>query len=134
MSKRKKPKKVKEKPKAKAKPKAKPEPKVKVKPKPKIKPKPKPKSRPEPKAVGILMNYRLGPRTQRPKEYLLRFLGIDSTGKAAPLIGKKVVWYTKKDVPIMGKIIGTHGNKGTLLARFNKGLPGIAIGTKVDLL
>ena len=34
---------------------------------------------------------------------------------------------------IVGKISKAHGNGGAVLARFDKGLPGQAVGTEVDI-
>jgi ribosomal protein L35AE/L33A len=39
---------------------------------------------------GVIMSCRRGPKTQKPKEYILRFPGIESVGEAAHLIGRKV--------------------------------------------
>ncbi|MFA4983551.1 MAG: 50S ribosomal protein L35ae, partial [Candidatus Micrarchaeia archaeon] len=34
---------------------------------------------------------------------------------------------------IIGKVSKAHGNSGAVLARFDKGLPGQAIGTEVEI-
>ena len=34
---------------------------------------------------------------------------------------------------IFGKIIGVHGRTGTLRVRFNRGVPGQALGTRVRI-
>jgi len=39
---------------------------------------------------GVIMSCRRGPKTQKPKEYILRFPGIESVSEAAHLIGRKV--------------------------------------------
>lgn len=49
----------------------------------------------------------------------------------ARLIGKKVVWKTQTGKTIEGKILRTHGRQ--LLAIFEKGLPGNAIGSEVEI-
>ena len=50
----------------------------------------------------------------------------------AGLIGKKVLWRSQTGKSITGKVIRTHG-KRSLLARFNKGLPGQAVGSLVEI-
>ncbi len=82
---------------------------------------------------GIIVNHRTGPRTQRSKEYILRFPNIETSGKAAQLIGRKVGWPTGKR-KIRGKITALHGNRGLVRARFRKGVPGQALGTPVEVV
>jgi large subunit ribosomal protein L35Ae len=82
---------------------------------------------------GSIINYRTGPRTQRPKEYIIRFQSIKSPGEAGRLIGRKVAWPTKER-KIRGKIIGLHGKNGLLMARFRKGLPGESVGTHIEII
>ena len=40
----------------------------------------------------------------------------------------------QKGNEIVGKITRVHGKKGAVIARFNKGLPGQAIGTSVQII
>lgn len=55
------------------------------------------------------------------------------TGERNPasLIGKKVIWKTQTGKTIAGKILRTHGRQ--LLARFQRGLPGNAVGSEVEV-
>lgn len=78
------------------------------------------------------MNYRIGIRTQSPRECLIKFNGVDSVAQAGPLIGKEVVWKTVNK-KLIGRIIGFHGKSGTVRAKFKKGVPGQALGTTVEL-
>jgi large subunit ribosomal protein L35Ae len=48
------------------------------------------------------------------------------------LLGQKVVWKGANKM-LVGKIIGFHGKKGVVRAKFKKGVPGQAIGTAVEL-
>ncbi|MEM2904582.1 MAG: 50S ribosomal protein L35ae [Candidatus Bathyarchaeia archaeon] len=80
-----------------------------------------------------LVGHRLGPKTQRPREYILKAPGVESAREASQLIGRKVVWRGGKR-PIVGKIVGVHGDGGSLRARFRKGVPGTAYGSKVDIV
>ncbi|HID90951.1 TPA: 50S ribosomal protein L35ae [Candidatus Bathyarchaeota archaeon] len=82
---------------------------------------------------GTILNYRLGSKAQHPKEYIVKFAGVRSRDRAAQLVGRKVVWYTRKGRPLVGKVIGVHGRRGVVRVRFRKGLPGEALGTRVKL-
>jgi len=82
---------------------------------------------------GIIVNHRVGPRTQKPREFIIQFSHVNSVSEASRLIGRKVAWKSGKII-IVGKIVALHGKKGVLRARFRKGLPSQALGTSVDLV
>jgi len=82
---------------------------------------------------GIIVNYRVGPKTQRPKECIIRFAHVTSGSEASRLIGRKIAWKGGKN-KIVGKIVALHGKKGLVTARFRKGVPGQALGTPVELV
>jgi len=82
---------------------------------------------------GIIINYRVGPKTQKPKECIIRFKHVTSTSDASRLIGRKIAWKYGKN-KIIGKIVALHGTKGLVRARFRKGVPGQALGTVVELV
>lgn len=82
---------------------------------------------------GTIVNYRIGVKTQKPKECLISFPNLQSSGEAARLIGRKVAWPAGKH-KIVGKIVALHGKKGLVRARFRKGVPGQAIGTLVEII
>lgn len=83
---------------------------------------------------ATILSFRRGRQTQTPNQILLEVEGVDSKEKATAFIGKKVVWKSPAGKVIVGTITNMHGNKGVLRARFGKGLPGQALGTKIDLL
>ena len=82
---------------------------------------------------GIIVNYRIGPKTQRPKECIIQFKHLTSASEAGRLVGRKVVWRSGKN-RIIGKVVALHGKKGLVRARFRKGVPGQALGTSVELV
>jgi large subunit ribosomal protein L35Ae len=59
--------------------------------------------------------------------------GVGDRASADGIIGKKVVWKTTTGKEIVGKVSKAHGNSGAVLVRFDKGLPGQAIGTDVEI-
>ena len=82
---------------------------------------------------GVIVSCRRGPKTQKPKEYILRFPDIKSVGGAARLIGRKVAWPVEKH-ETRGKIVALHGKNGLVRARFRKGVPGQALGSLVEII
>lgn len=82
---------------------------------------------------GIIINYRVGPKTQRSKECIIQFPHITTASEASRLIGRKIAW-KNGDIKIIGKIVDIHGKKGLVRARFRRGLPGQALGTTVELI
>jgi len=82
---------------------------------------------------GIIVNYRKGPKNQKPKEYLLKFPNVKSVGEASQLIGRKVTWPVSER-KCVGKIVALHGRRGLVRARFGKGLPGEALGSFVEII
>ena len=64
----------------------------------------------------------------------LRFEKKEVTKKdAEKFIGKEVEWKSPSGKVIKGKISSAHGNKGVLRCIFEKGLPGQAITTEVEI-
>ena len=81
--------------------------------------------------VGVITNYRIGPKSQRNRECLLKVLDIEPT-ESTKLIGWRVGW--PLDEPrLFGMISKPHGRTGTLRVKFKRGLPGQALGTKVKI-
>jgi len=82
---------------------------------------------------GTIVNYRIGIGTQKPKECLIQFAHVNSASLACQLINRKVVW-KQGNIKLMGKIAGSHGKKGVIKVKFQKGVPGQALGTTVELV
>ena len=59
--------------------------------------------------------------------------GIDKKQKAAELVGKTATWKSPAGKEIKGKVSSAHGNKGAIRVLFEKGMPGQAIGNKVNI-
>ena len=82
---------------------------------------------------GVVLGYPTGPRTQQPKECILKLTNVRSPGNASRFIGRKVAW-TIGGRKIIGKIVALHGKGGLVRARFRKGLPQQAVGTFVEIV
>jgi len=81
-----------------------------------------------------IVNYTGGRHTQHPNKLVIIAEGISSKEEASKLIGRVVEWTTPSGKKITGKVAKAHGGKGTILVRFEKGLPGQALGTDVEIL
>ena len=82
---------------------------------------------------GIVIQFRRGRHTIHEKHFLLD-LGMASREEAKKLIGKEVVWKSPAGKEIKGKISDAHGNKGLVRAIFEKGLPGQAVTSEIELV
>ena len=83
--------------------------------------------------MGVIENYRKGLKTQKPREYIVRVLGVESRSEASRLIGR-VVECRLGNKTFKGKVVGVHGNRGAVRVRFKKGLPGWMLGGRVTIL
>jgi len=84
---------------------------------------------------GIVIQFRRGRKNYTPRHFLIEIPGSDSREKAAKFVGKEVFWKSSGKEPkiITGKIASAHGNKGVVRAILEKGLPGQAIGTEIEV-
>ena len=83
--------------------------------------------------IGVIVNFRRGRKTYTPKHYIIQIDGVNDKKKASSLIGKAVSWKSPAGKVLNGKIAAAHGCKGVVRAIFETGLPGQAIGTKVEI-
>ncbi len=81
---------------------------------------------------GRVVNFRGNIRMQR-YNYLIITVPDTDKEKAKSLIGKTVIWKTPANREIKGKITSLHGNKGTVRAIFEQGMPGQCLGTTVEI-
>lgn len=82
---------------------------------------------------GRLVNYRRGVHTEYTNQYIVEVEGVGDRTSADGILGKKVTWKTTTGKEIVGKVSKAHGNSGAVLVRFDRGLPGQAIGTEVQV-
>ena len=82
---------------------------------------------------GIIVQFRRGRHTVHERHYLID-LGFSNREEAKKMAGKEVIWRSPAGKEIKGKISDAHGNKGIVRAILEKGLPGHAITTDIDVL
>jgi len=82
---------------------------------------------------GKVIQFRRGRKTVTNKHYLIEIKGVSKRADAEKYVGKEVVWTSPAGKKIIGKISGAHGNNGVARAIFEKGLPGQAVTTEVEI-
>lgn len=81
---------------------------------------------------AIVIQFRRGRKTYKPRHFILD-VQAKSREEAEKFVGKEVEWKSPAGKIIKGKIASPHGNKGLVRAIFEKGLPGQAINTEVEV-
>ena len=80
-----------------------------------------------------VVSFRRGRHRVKPRHFILQVSGIENKEKAQELLNKTVVWKSPVGKEIKGTVMASHGNKGLIRAVFEKGLPGQAINTEVEI-
>ena len=80
-----------------------------------------------------VIQFRRGRHTVHERHFLIEVDEIKTRAEAGKLVGKEVEWKSPAGKVIKGKISGAHGNKGVVRAIFEKGLPGQAVTTDVEI-
>ena len=83
---------------------------------------------------GKVVQFRRGRHTVHERHFLIEIDGVSTRKDAEKFKGKEVEWKSPAGRIIKGKIAAPHGGKGVVRAIFEKGLPGQAITTPVDVL
>jgi len=82
---------------------------------------------------GKIIQFRRGRHTIHERHFLIELAGVKSRKDAEKFVGKEVEWKSSAGKIINGKISSAHGNKGVVRAIFEKGLPGQAVATGVEV-
>ncbi len=83
--------------------------------------------------VGKVIQFRRGRHTIKKRHFLIEIPNIKNREEAGKFVGKEVVWKSPAGKIIKGKISNAHGNNGIVRAIFEKGLPGQAVTTNVEI-
>lgn len=81
---------------------------------------------------AVVIQFRRGLKRIHERHFILD-IEAKSREEAEKFVGKKVEWKSPGGKIIKGKIASPHGNKGLVRAIFEKGLPGQAINTEIDI-
>ena len=82
---------------------------------------------------GKISNYRQGVHTEYTNQYVVSVDGVTDRASAQGIIGRRVCWKPSTGKEIVGTVSKAHGNSGAVLVRFDKGLPGQAVGTELEI-
>ena len=83
---------------------------------------------------AVVNSFKGSKRTQRNTSHVILVVkGADTREAAQALAGKKVTWTSPAGKKITGEIRAAHGKSGAVRAIFERGLPGQALGTKVQM-
>lgn len=82
---------------------------------------------------GKVIQFRRGRHTIHERHFLIEIEGLKSRKDAEKYVEKEVVWKSPAGKIIKGKVSAPHGNKGVVRAIFERGLPGQAVTTKVEI-
>jgi large subunit ribosomal protein L35Ae len=83
--------------------------------------------------AGKVIQFRRGRKTVSERHFLIEIEGVSNKEQALKFVGKTVVWKSPAGKEINGKVSASHGNKGVVRAIFERGLPGQAVTTKVEV-
>jgi large subunit ribosomal protein L35Ae len=85
------------------------------------------------KMKAKVVNFRRSLKRIKERHYILD-IGKKNRNDASGLVGKEVIWTSQAGKKIKGKIAAAHGNKGLVRAIFEKGLPGQAMNTDIEVM
>ncbi len=87
------------------------------------------------KGVGIVLGYQRGTKAQYVNNVLIKVISCNEKN-VANLVGSKVIVKDKYGNEYRGRIIRPHarGRNNVVIARFNKNLPGQAIGSEAIIV
>jgi large subunit ribosomal protein L35Ae len=82
-----------------------------------------------------VIQFRRGRKNYTPRHFLIEVEGSKTREDASKFVDKVITWKSTGKEPkiITGKISSAHGGNGVVRAIFEKGLPGQAIGTEVEI-
>ncbi|MBI2449853.1 50S ribosomal protein L35ae [Candidatus Pacearchaeota archaeon] len=81
---------------------------------------------------AMIVQFRRGRHTYKPGHFIIN-VSAKSRKDAVKFVGKEVVWKSSSGKEIKGKIAAPHGNKGLVRAIFERGLPGQAVASEVEV-
>ncbi len=82
---------------------------------------------------GKVIQFRRGRHVVHERHFLIEINGVSNREEAGKFVDKEVIWKSPAGKEIKGKISSPHGNKGVVRAIFEKGLPGQAVTTNVEI-
>ena len=82
---------------------------------------------------GKVIQFRRGRHTIHERHFLIELEGVSKKSEAEKFVGRILEWKSPAGKIIKGRISSAHGNNGVVRAIFEKGLPGQALTTNVEV-
>ncbi|MEK6961573.1 MAG: 50S ribosomal protein L35ae [Nanoarchaeota archaeon] len=82
---------------------------------------------------GVVIHFRRSKRRTTGNQMIIQPEKSSTVDAAKALVGKKVSWKSPAGKVLAGKVSAPHGCKGCVRALFETGMPGQAIGQKVEI-
>ena len=82
---------------------------------------------------GYIKNFKRGRHTQTTNQMIVYPEELKGKEEATKLVEKTVTWTSPGGNEIKGKVRSAHGTKGAIRVLFERGMPGQAIGTPVEI-
>ena len=82
---------------------------------------------------GVIKNFKRGRKTQTTNQMIIYPAKSKTKEDASKLIDKEVTWKSPGGKELKGKVRNFHGNSGAVRVLFETGMPGQAIGEKVEI-
>ena len=80
---------------------------------------------------GTVTSFRQSKHRQDSDQTIVHIANRDHAGT---LIGARVVWQRKDGLRILGRVVASHGSKGAVRVRWDRGFPSQALGSQVKIL
>lgn len=81
---------------------------------------------------GKVISFRRSLKHFHKRHFVIDF-GCKNRAEAEKLVGSTIEWKSPAGKILKGKVSSSHGNKGLVRAIFERGLPGQAINTEVEI-
>lgn len=84
---------------------------------------------------GVIVNFRRSRNRTSGNQMVVQVPLVTKRADAEKFVGKKVAWKSpgKEPKTISGEVRSAHGNSGALRVLFQTGMPGQAVGKKVQI-
>ena len=82
---------------------------------------------------GIVIHFRRSKHRTSNNQMIVQPVSSSNVEGAKALVGKKVTWKSPAGKVLPGKVSAPHGRKGCVRVLFETGMPGQAIGQRVEI-
>ena len=82
---------------------------------------------------GVVIHFRRSKHRTSTNQMIVQPEGSSNLESATSLVGKNVAWKSPAGKVLAGKVRAPHGRKGCVRVLFETGMPGQAIGQRVEI-